>query len=183
MAITGTKVKSSSGGNKPYFINKCYIVAAEQIESQYSDTTVKLELEDSENGYKSNVFINQNFIKDNNGVVTDLAYPDLVNTLYLAAGKDLDVSDIGDINLDVLANAEVAALSYPCTGKYKRALWNRLSSWDDMDSLGSDFEKSLAQGYPKNYKKPVDEVIAAKPQAQRTETTQSQSYSVDDLPF
>jgi hypothetical protein len=176
MAITGTKVRTSKGGNQPYYINKCYIVAATQIESQYSDTTVKLELEDSENNYKSNLFINQNYEKDTNGVVTDLKFPDLVNTLYLAAGKDLEVSDTGDINLVELANAQVAVLSYPCKGKYKRALWNRVSSWNDTDQLGKDFEKSLEKGYPTNYKK-EDSEAAVTPQEVK------KSVSVDDLPF
>jgi hypothetical protein len=175
MAITGTKVKSSSnGGNKPYFINKCFIVGAEQIESQYTDTTVKLELEDSTNGYKSNLFLNQNYDKDTNGVVLDLKYPDLVNTLYLAAGKDLEVSDTGDINLDVLANAKIAVLSYQSTGKYKRNLWNRVSSWEDTDQLEKDFEKSVKQGYPQNFRKGASE--PAVPEVQ-------ESVSVDDLPF
>lgn len=174
MAITGTKVKTSKGGNQPYFINKCYIKAAEQIESQYTDTTVKLELEDSTNEYKSNLFLNQNYEKDTNGVVTDLKYPDLVNTLYLAAGKDLEVSDTGDINLDELLGTQIAVLSYPCSGKYKRALWNRVSSWDDTDDLGAQFKKSLEQGYPKNYKK---EVVQQAVQAEQP------PVDLDDLPF
>ena len=174
MAITGTKVKSQGGGNKPYFINKCKIIAAEQVESQYTDTTVKLELEDSTNGYKSNLFLNQNYDKDTNGVVTDLKYPDLVNTLYLAAGKDLDVSDTGDINLDVLIDSEIAVLSYQSTGKYKRNLWNRVSSWNDTDQLEKDFQKSLKDGYPKNFRKgPSDPAV---PEVQ-------ESVNADDFPF
>lgn len=152
MAITGTKVKSSSNGNRKYFINKCYIVGAEQIESQYNDTTVKLELEDCERGYKYTTFINQNYVKDMNDVVTELAYPDLVNSLFLAAGKDLNVSDTGEINLADLANAEVLSLSYPCTGKYKRAIWSKLGKVGSDKELGKEFEDQLAKGYPKNYR-------------------------------
>ena len=104
----------------------------------------------------------------------DLKYPDLVNTLYLAAGKDLEVSDTGDINLDVLANAKIAVLSYQSTGKYKRNLWNRVSSWEDTDQLEKDFEKSVKQGYPQNFRKGASE--PAVPEVQ-------ESVSVDDLPF
>ena len=174
MAITGTKVKQSSGGTRKYFINKCFVVAAEQMESQYNDTTVKLELEDSERGYKYTTFINQNYEKDSNGVVTGLQYPDHVNDLYLAAGKDLNVSDTGDNNLSELANAKVACLSYPCTGKYKRATWSKVSSWENEDKLAADFDAQLEKGYPKNYDKnpaPAVEVVG-KAQVQE-----------DDFPF
>jgi len=175
MAITGTKVKGSGGSNKGYFINKCYVVGAEQIESQYSDTTVKLELEDEKNGYKYSLFINQNYIKDTNDVVTELAFPDLVNTLFLSAEKDLNISDTGDINLPELANSKVAIVSYPATGKYKRAIWSTVGSWDEMDQLGKDFEAQLKKGYPKNYRKEVVEEVQ----------TQNKSEAIDpnDLPF
>tara|TARA_R100001015_G_C4635384_1_gene205103 strand:- start:22074 stop:22589 length:516 start_codon:yes stop_codon:yes gene_type:complete len=171
MAITGTKIKSSSNGSRKYFINKCYIVGAEQIESQYNDTTVKLELEDCERGYKYTTFINQNYVKDMNDVVTELAYPDLVNSLFLAAGKDLNVSDTGDINLEDLANAEVLSLSYPCTGKYKRAIWSKLGKVGSDTELGKEFEDQLAKGYPKNYRKEDAAQSAPDP------------VDPDDLPF
>tara|TARA_R100000951_G_scaffold116515_3_gene128731 strand:+ start:2563 stop:3087 length:525 start_codon:yes stop_codon:yes gene_type:complete len=174
MAITGTKVASSSGTKKPYFINKCYVIAAEQTESQYSDTTVKLELEDSDNGYKYTVFMNQSFDKDANDVVTGLKYPDLVNTLYLAAGKDLNVTDTGEVNLTELANAQVACLSYPSTGKYKRAIWSTVSSWDNIEDLGKKFEAQLAKGYPKNYRKE---------EAKETVAAVTKPVDLDNLPF
>tara|TARA_R110000868_G_scaffold65399_7_gene195684 strand:- start:24081 stop:24599 length:519 start_codon:yes stop_codon:yes gene_type:complete len=167
MAITGTKVKSSGGGSDKYYINKCYITNAEQIESQYSDTTVKLELEDNSNGYKYTMFMNQNYVKDIHDVVTELKFPDLVNTLFLAANVDLDITDTGDINLKDLANKQIACLSYPSTGKYKRAIWSTVSSWTETDELGKDFETQLSKGYPKNYKKetgavqPVPSIVAA----------------------
>jgi len=172
MAITGTKVKSSGGGNKSYFINKCFIISAEQIESQFSDTTVKLELEDQKNGYKYTMFMNQNFVKDNNDVVTELKFPDTVNTLFLAAGADMNISDTGEINLIELANTQVACLSYPSTGKYKRAIWSTVSSWSDTDDLGSEFESQLAKGYPKNYKKGVESV-----------ETVPEKVDLENLPF
>lgn len=177
MAITGTKAPSSSGTGKAYYINRCYIINAEQTESQYSDTTVKLELEDRESGYKYTMFMNQNFEKDMNDVVTGLKFPDLVNTLYLAAKKDLEVSDTGDINLIELANTQVACLSYPSTGKYKRAIWNNVSSWDNSTDLGKKFEAQLAKGYPKNYKKEqAEEVVNVTPAA-------SPVVDPDNLPF
>ena len=173
MAITGTKIKSNtSGGSKKYFINKCTVTAAEQIESQYSDTTVKLELTDESNGYKYSLFMNQNYEKDTNGVVSNLKYPDLVNTLFLAAGKDLNISDTGDINLEELTNSQIACLSYPSTGKYKRAIWSTVSSWKDETQLGKDFEAQLAKGYPKNYRK-EDSAVQAPPEP----------VDLDDLPF
>ncbi len=172
MAITGTKVKSSSNGSNKYFINKCYITNAEQIESQYSDTTVKLELEDNSNGYKYTMFMNQNYVKDLNDVVTELKYPDLVNTLFLAANVDLNITDTGDINLSDLGNKQIACLSYPSSGKYKRAIWSTVSSWTKTDELGKEFEEQLSKGYPKNYKKESGTV-----------QPESSNVAIEDLPF
>tara|TARA_X000001382_G_scaffold30590_3_gene19619 strand:+ start:5181 stop:5705 length:525 start_codon:yes stop_codon:yes gene_type:complete len=174
MAITGTKVASSSNGNKSYFVNKCTISEITQQESQYSDTSLKVTLEDSRNGYSYTCFINQNFEKDTNGIVTDLKFPDDVNTLYLAAGKDLNVSDVGEINVDKLEGAQVACLSYESTGKYKRAIWSVMSSWDDVDKLEAKFAEQVKKGYPKNYKKgnSTDTVMVG-----------GEKTAVDDLPF
>ena len=116
--------------------------------------------------------MNQNYEKDTNGVVSDLKYPDLVNTLFLAAGKDLNISDTGDINLEELTNSQIACLSYPATGKYKRAIWSTVSSWKDEAQLGRDFEAQLAKGYPKNYRK-EDSAVQAPPEP----------VDLDDLPF
>ena len=148
-----------------------FYLITEQIESQYNDTTVKLELEDCERGYKYTTFINQNYVKDMNDVVTELAYPDLVNSLFLAAGKDLNVSDTGEINLGDLANAEVLSLSYPCTGKYKRAIWSKLGKVGSDKELGQEFEEQLAKGYPKNYRNEDASQSAPEP------------VDLDDLPF
>ena len=73
-----------------------------------------------------------------------------------------------------LANAKVACLSYPCTGKYKRATWSKVSSWENEDKLAADFDAQLEKGYPKNYDKnpaPAVEVVG-KAQVQE-----------DDFPF
>ena len=90
MAITGTKVKTNTS-NKNWYVNQCRIVEAEQIDSQYNDCSVRLKLEDKDNGYNYTTFINQNFEKDVNGIVTGMAFPDDLNTLYLASGKDVNV--------------------------------------------------------------------------------------------
>ena len=128
-------------------------------------------MEDCERGYKYTTFINQNYVKDMNDVVTELAYPDLVNSLFLAAGKDLNVSDTGEINLADLANAEVLSLSYPCTGKYKRAIWSKLGKVGSDTELGKEFEDQLAKGYPKNYRNEDASQSAPDP------------VDPDDLPF
>ena len=169
MAITGTKIANSSNG-KNYFVNKCTITEVVQQKSQFSDTSLKVSLEDERNGYTYTCFINQNFEKDTNGVVTDLKFPDDVNTLYLAAGKDLNVSDVGEINVEELEGAQVACLSYESTGKYKRAIWSVMSSWDETDKLEAKFADQVKKGYPKNYKR--DTVIV-----------DGEKVAVDDLPF
>jgi len=169
MAITGTKVANSSN-DKNYFINKCKISEVTQQDSQYNDTTLKVTLTDERNGYSYTCFINQNFEKDVNGIVTDLKFPDDVNTLYLAAGKDLNVSDVGEINVDALNDAQVACLSYESTGKYKRAIWSTMSSWDNVEDLESKFKAQVEKGYPKNYKKDTVQVGG-------------KSVAVEDLPF
>ena len=174
MAITGTKVANSGNKNNNYFINKCTVTEVVQQDSQYNDTTLKVTLEDERNGYSYTCFINQNFEKDTNGIVTDLKFPDDVNTLYLAAGKDLNVSDVGEINVDVLKDAEVACISYESTGKYKRAIWSVMSSWDKTDDLETKFKAQVAKGYPKNYKKSTGSVGVPEVQEQT---------NLDDLPF
>jgi len=171
MAIKGTKIENNGSSKKGYFINKCRIVGAEQMESQYSDTSLKLTLEDDRNNFQYTCFINQNYEKDTNGVVSELKFPDHLNTLYLAAGKDLNVSDVGEINIAELANAEVACLSYESTGKYKRAIWSTMSSWDDTDQLEAKFAEQVEKGYPKNFKKPQDVMVGG------------EAVKVDDLPF
>ena len=172
MAITGTKIKSENNSSQGYFINKCRIVGAEQQKSQYNDTSLKLTLEDDRNNYKYTCFINQNFEKDTNGIITGCKFPDDLNTLYLAAGKDLNVSDVGEINTVELANAEVACISYEATGKYKRQIWSVMSSWDNTELLERSFKKQVDKGYPKNYKKPSNNVMGG-----------GEAVSVDDVPF
>jgi hypothetical protein len=177
MAITGTKVATSGNGNKNYFVNRCTITEVTQQESQYSDASLKITLEDSRNGYSYTCFLNQNYEKDTNGIVTGLKYPDDVNTLYLAAGKDLNVSDVGEINTDVLTDGQVACISYESTGKYKRAIWSVMSNWNDTDKLEAKFNDQVAKGYPKNYAKKseleshVEKVLTGK------------TYDADEIPF
>tara|TARA_R100000808_G_C2155533_1_gene168455 strand:- start:21005 stop:21526 length:522 start_codon:yes stop_codon:yes gene_type:complete len=173
MAITGTKIENNGSSNKGYFVNKCRIVGAEQLESQYSDTSIKLTLEDDRNQFQYTCFINQNYEKDTNGVVTGLKFPDNLNTLYLAAKKDLNVSDVGEANLAELANAQVACISYESTGKYKRAIWSTMSSWEDTDKLEAKFAEQVEKGYPSNFKKPESPKVMVG----------NEAVKVDDLPF
>ena len=179
MAITGTKVKTNTS-NKNWFVNQCRIVEAEQIDSQYNDCSVRLKLEDKDNGYNYTTFINQNFEKDVNGVVTGMAFPDDLNTLYLAANKDINVSDVGEVNVDTLIDSEVACINYAATGKYKRATWGVVSSPSDTAELEKKFMAQIAKGYPKNYQKPqetmVEEMLGNREPVEAKET-------VDDLPF
>jgi len=176
MAITGTKVRTNTS-NKNWFVNECKIVEAEQIDSQYNDCSVRLKLEDKDNGYNYTTFINQNFEKDLNGIVTGMAFPDDLNTLYLAASKDINVSDVGVVNVDVLIDAEVACINYSSTGKYKRATWGVVSSLDKTDELEKKFMAQIEKGYPKNYQKPE----ATEPQA--NEKFGEDKVSLDELPF
>jgi len=176
MAITGTKV-AASNSDRNYFVNKCTIEEAVQQESQYSDVSLKLTLIDSRNEYSYICFINQNYEKDINGIVTGLKFPDDVNTLYLASGKDLNVTDVGEINTEVLIDSEVACISYACTGKYKRAIWNVMSSWDDTDKLEAKFNQQLAKGYPKNYAKKSE--LESHVEAVLTGKT----YEANEVPF
>lgn len=159
MAITGTKAEQSGGKMKNYFVNKCTIVEAEQIDSQYNDCSIKIKLEDVNNGYNYTCFINQNFEKDTVGVVTGLKFPEDLNTLFLASGKDMNVSDIGEANIDILIGSEVACINYASTGKYKRATWGVLSSFNDTDKLEEKFKAKLDKGYPKNFQSPQETLV------------------------
>lgn len=156
MAITGTKVASANTGNRNYFINECTITDVEVMDSQYTDMSLKLQLTDNNNGYTYTCFVNQNFEKDNNGVVTGLKFPEDLNTLFLATKCDLNVSDAGvlDTNsLESLMDKEVACITYSSTGKYKKNTWGVVSSLDDKDSLESRFKSQLSKGYPKDFEK------------------------------
>ena len=84
--------------------------------------------------------------------------------------KDLNVSDVGEINVDELIGSQVACLSYASTGKYKRAFWSVMSSWNDTDRLETAFAKQVEKGYPKNYKS--DKVMVG-----------GEAVSLDDVPF
>ena len=176
MAITGTKTESTTG-NRNWFINECVIKEAEQIESAYNDCSIRLKLEDKNNGYNYTAFINQNFEKDTNGVVTGLLFPEDLNTLFLASGKDMNVSDIGEVNTDVLIDSEVACINYASTGKYKRSTWGVLSSLSNKDQLEAKFKSQLEKGYPKNYKSQQESDIEE--QFGGTAT----NVAADDLPF
>ncbi len=95
MAITGTKHSNANKTMRNYFVNDTSITDVQVMDSQYTDMSLKLQLTDDNNGYTYTCFINQKFEKDNNGVVTGLAYPDDLNTLFVAAKCDLNVSDNG----------------------------------------------------------------------------------------
>jgi len=152
MAITGTKVPQKSEGTlKNYFINDCKIDSVESTDSPYHDCSVHVRLTDTSNGFNYNLFVNQNFVKDNSGVVTELAFPDNLNLLYLHSGADLNVSDSGEINLDELVGKEIAVVNYLSNGKYKKQTWQRVGSVDEHDSLVAEFEKSIKAGYPKDF--------------------------------
>ena len=105
----------------------------------------------SGNDYTYNLFVNQNFKKDKAGIVTDLAFPDNLNLLYLHTGTDLNVSDKGDINLEELVGKQVAVINYLSNGKYKKQTWQRVGSIDDHDALSLEFSKSIKAGYPKDF--------------------------------
>ena len=85
MAITGTKYSNASKTLRNYFVNDTTITDVEVMDSQYADLSLKLLLEDDNNGYTYTCFVNQKFDKDTNGVVTGLTYPDDLNTLFVAA--------------------------------------------------------------------------------------------------
>jgi hypothetical protein len=158
MAITGTKI-ASSGSSRNYFVNECTITGVEVMDSQYTDMSLKVVLEDNNNGYSYNCFVNQNFEKDTNGVVTGLKFPEDLNTLYLATGADLNVTDAGVLeieSLESLTGKEVACISYQSSGKYKRNTWGVVSSIEDKENLESKFQKQLEKGYPKDYQSPSD---------------------------
>ena len=115
-----------------------------------------------------------------NGIVTGMAFPEDLNTLYLASGKDINVSDVGEVNVDTLIDSEVAVINYAASGKYKRATWGVVSSPNDTAELEKKFMAQIAKGYPKNYQNPketmVEEMLGNREPAHKTET-------VDDLPF
>jgi hypothetical protein len=179
MAIHGTKIKEAgSGGMKNYFVNLCTIDTAEQIESQYTDASVKLTLVGNDNGYNYTCFINQNFEKDINGVVTGMKFPEDLNTLYLAAKADIDVSDAGVVNADILKGKEIAIINYMSTGKYKRNTWSVVSSWDDTENLENKFLQQVAKGYPRDFNsaKSTQSVTT-------TPVEETQKFDNTDLPF
>ena len=137
------------------------------------------ELEDISNGYNYTCFVNQNFDKDVAGVVTGLSYPEDLNTLFLAAGGDMNVSDIGEANVDTLVGKNVACINYASTGKYKRATWGVLSSLEDTDKLEEKFKAQLAKGYPKNFQSPQETMVEEKFGGRAT----NNESSSDGMPF
>jgi hypothetical protein len=166
MAITGTKIKSS-GGSKNYFVNDCTITEVEVMDSQYTDMSLKVVLEDNNNGYSYNCFVNQNFEKDTSGIVTGLKYPEDLNTLFLATKADLNVTDAGVLeisSLESLVGKEVSCISYQSSGKYKRNTWGVVSSIEDKENLESMFQAQVKKGYPKDYQNPSDNTDTLAPQ-------------------
>jgi len=156
MAITGTKISNSSGKIRNYFVNDCTITDVQLMDSQYTDMSLKLQLTDDSNGYTYTCFVNQNFEKDTNDVVTGLAYPEDLNTLFLATKCDLNVSDNGTLDtksLESLMDKKISCISYKSTGKYKRNTWGVVSDPAKKEQLESRFNQQVAKGYPKDYDK------------------------------
>lgn len=185
MAITGTKT-SASGGNKNYFINQCTITDVEVMDSEYTDMSLKVILTDNNNGYTYNCFVNQNFEKDNNGVVTGLKFPDDLNTLFLATKTDLNVSDAGVLDtksLESLMQQEVACITYQSSGKYKRNTWGVVSSIENAENLEKRFKAQLEKGYPKDYKKPESQGLSPEMVKHVEKTLIEPEPSDDGLPF
>ena len=113
MAINGTKMSNRGGGTRNYFVNDCTITDVEVMDSPYTDISLKLQLSDDNNGYTYTCFVNQNFEKDTSDVVTGLKYPDDLNTLFVAAKCDLNVSDAGILDtksLESLANKQISCI-------------------------------------------------------------------------
>ena len=158
MAITGTKI-ASSGSSRNYFVNDCTITEVEVMDSQYTDMSLKVVLEDINNGYIYNCFVNQNFEKDTNSVVTGLKFPEDLNTLFLATKQDLNVTDARVLaidSLESLVGKELSCISYQSSGKYKRNTWGVVSSVEDKELLESKFQAQLKKGYPKDYQNPSE---------------------------
>ena len=159
MAINGTKISNRGGGTRNYFVNDCTITDVEVMDSPYTDISLKLQLSDDNNGYTYTCFVNQNFEKDTSDVVTGLKYPDDLNTLFVAAKCDLNVSDAGILDtksLESLANKQISCITYKSTGKYKRNTWGVVSAPDAKEQLESRFNQQVAKGYPKDYDKNID---------------------------
>ena len=103
--------------------------------------------------YKKGELVNQNYEKDISGVVTGMKFPEDLNTLYLAAKVDIDVSDAGVVNVDKLQGKEIAIINYMSNGKYKRNTWSVVSSWDgprsardsELCSTQRDYHASIRQ--------------------------------------
>ena len=184
MAITGTQIKSGGSSIKNYFINKVTIQEAELAQSNYTDCSIRLAMMDESNGYKYTLYVNQNFEKDNAGVVTGLKFPDDLNRLYLSTNTDMNVSDSGEPNLDVLVGKQIAIVNYVSNGKYKRNTWRCVGSISDTDALGKEFETQSAKGYPKDFVKP-DAPSSNLQYAEKLlgSSQPSQPKSDDGLPF
>ena len=179
MAITGTKYKNSSKNIRNYFVNDTTITDVEVMDSPYTDMSLKLQLTDDNNGYTYTCFVNQNFEKDQSGVVTGMAYPDDLNTLFVAAKCDLNVSDSGILDtksLESLVDKQISCISYKSTGKYKRNTWGVVSNPDSKEQLESRFNQQIAKGYPKDYDKSTSETEVVIETAKET-------FKGEEVPF
>ena len=159
MAITGTKVALGTT-LKNYFVNECSITDVEVMDSQYTDMSLKLQLEDNGNGYNYNCFVNQNFQKDANGIVNGMLFPEDLNTLFISTKCDLNVSDTGVLDtksLESLVGKHLACITYTSSGKYKRNTWGVVSHIDEKELLEKKFLAQLEKGYPKDYQKVSNE--------------------------
>tara|TARA_R100001443_G_scaffold113310_1_gene127792 strand:+ start:2942 stop:3481 length:540 start_codon:yes stop_codon:yes gene_type:complete len=179
MAITGTKYKNSSKNIRNYFVNDTTITDVEVMDSPYTDMSLKLQLTDDNNGYTYTCFVNQNFEKDQSGVVTGMSYPDDLNTLFVAAKCDLNVSDAGILDtksLESLVDKQISCISYKSTGKYKRNTWGVVSNPDSKEQLESRFNQQIAKGYPKDYDKSTSETEVVIETAKET-------FKGEEVPF
>tara|TARA_E500000081_G_scaffold154604_1_gene192051 strand:- start:2587 stop:3147 length:561 start_codon:yes stop_codon:yes gene_type:complete len=186
MAINGTKMNNRGSNTRNYFVNDCSITDIEVMDSQYTDMSLKLELTDDNNGYTYICFVNQNFEKDTNDIVTGLKYPDDLNTLFVAAGCDLNVADNGVLDtksLESLANKKVACITYKSTGKYKRNTWGVLSSIDAKEQLESRFNQQISKGYPKDYDKNIASQATETVEEKATVDMVKKAFDGSEVPF
>jgi len=182
MAITGTKAPES-GSMKNYFVNKVKVTSAEQIDSNYSDCSIKLGLTDISNDYNYTLFINQNFEKDAAGNVSGMKFPDDLNRLFLHTKTDCNVNDEGKVDLSPIMNKDIAVINYVSNGKYKRSCWRCVGSVENTDALEKEFNKSVEKGYPKDFQKTDKKTTNTYAEKLLTESPKLPKFNDDKLPW
>ena len=182
MAITGTKAPES-GSMKNYFVNKVKVTSAEQIDSNYSDCSIKLGLTDINLDYNYTLFINQNFEKDEAGNVSGLKFPDDLNRLFLHTQTDCNVTDDGKVDLSPILNKDIAVINYVSNGKYKRSCWRCVGDVNKPDALEEEFTKSVKKGYPKDFQKADSNTENKYAEKILTESPKLPKFNDDKLPW